>query len=422
MVTRPRRWPKNALHYDAQGINLYGCTYVYLLAALFFVFPPSIVLARGLSATLGFSTGVLLGLLATKISHRKSIGIMVALTTMLTPWLFEISRIVLEQVVYQLVLVLFLLALYRAHKHPRWSMLDGALLAHTLALVTYTYATGKLLGPAFAFGLLFFATTRRRLMDVIKTWAMFALTLIPLVVFNMHHPGALQARFHELTYVTPQSTIRQIAVEFTPRYLTNLNVIRWVYIGDANPRHHVPGAMGSLLGATVVVALSCPCPRVAHPWWCYILFGLALSLAPGALTRDNFHAREIAFAIFLIVLNIPTLEWFLESEGNRNQGRREGDGWAAAGRPALSLALMVCTVVQAAYFQMKFRQEGPKRGYAFESDFAPVFAAATALPNRPIYLVREPATICAYWYATVQRRSIAQFAEVPVEKSLRGEL
>src|SRR6201981_2841153 len=123
-------WPLY-FQYDAQGINLYGCTYVYLLAALFFVFPPSIVLARGLSATLGFSTALLLGLLATKISHRKSIGIIVALTTMLTPWLFEISRIVLEPAVYQLVLVLFLLALYRAHKHPGWSMLDATLLAIT---------------------------------------------------------------------------------------------------------------------------------------------------------------------------------------------------------------------------------------------------------------------------------------------------
>jgi hypothetical protein len=414
-------WPLY-FQYDAQGVNLYGGPYVYLLSIVFSIFPPSVFSARSLSATLGFVTALLLGLLASKISRQASVGIIVALSMMLTPWLFEISRIVLEPALYQLALVLFLLALYRAHTHSRWSLLDSAILSLTLAVITYTYAIGKLVGPAFALGLLIFATTGKRLLDVIKTWVVFALTLIPLLVFNLHHPGVLQSRFHLLTYITPQITMRQIAVEFIRRYLQNLNVIHWVYVGDGNPRHHVPGAMGSLLGASVILAIIGAFLLLVrewrNPWWRYVLFALAVSLAPGALTRDNFHAlREIGFPIFLLVLNIPALACLLGSENEVDRTERDEGSWAASFRSALCMALMVLTVLQGAYFQVRFRQQGPNRGYAFESDFAQVYAAATALPNRPIYLVGEDATIGAYWYATAQGRSTAEFVELPAGAS-----
>ena len=410
-------WPLY-FQYDAQGVNLYGGLYVYLLSIVFSIFPPSMFTARSLSATLGFVTALLLGLLASKISRQTSVGIIVALSAMLTPWLFEISRIVLEPALYQLALVLFLLALYRAHTHSRWSLLDSTILGVMLALITYTYAIGRFVGPAFALGLVIFATTRERVLDVIKTWVVFVLNLLPLLMFNLHHPGVLQSRFHLLTYITAQTTIRQTAVEFIRRYFQNLNVIHWVYLGDGNPRHHVPDAMGSLLGASVIVAIIgvflVLIREWRNPWWRFVLFALVVSLAPGALTRDNFHSlREIGFPIFLLVLNIPALAWLLGSENEVDRTEGDEGSWAASFRSALCLALMVLTVLQGSYFQGKFHQQGPKRGYAFESDFAQVFAAATTLPSRPIYLVGEDATISAYWYATAQGRSTAEFVELP---------
>jgi hypothetical protein len=144
------------------------------------------------------------------------------------------------------------------------------------------------------------------------------------------------------------------------------------------------------------------------------LFALAVSLAPGALTNDDFHAlRENGFPIFLLVLNIPPLAWLLGSENEGDRNEKDQGRWAASFRFALCMALMILTAVQGLYFQMKFRQQGPDRGYAFESDFAQVFAAATALPSRQIYLAGEDATIGAYWYATAQGRSTAEFVELP---------
>jgi len=418
------RWPLY-FQYDAQGVNLYGGPFVYLLSIVFLVFPPSMLSARSLSATLGFVTAVLLGLLASKISRQARIGIIVALSAMLTPWLFEISRIVLEPVLYQLALVLFLLALHRAHARSRWSLLECAMLGLTLALITYTYAIGKLVGPVFALGLMVFAVNRQRLLDVIKTWMVFALTLLPMLVFDLHHPGVLQSRFSSISYINPQATIPQIAVEFVRRYLRNLNVVHWVLLGDSNPRHHVPGATGSLLGATAILAMSGALLVLVrerrNPWWRYALFALAVSLAPGALTNDDFHAlRESGFPIFLLVLSIPALAWLMDSENERHRAEKSERSRVASLRSALYLALMLLTAVQSSTFQMKFRQQGPDRGAAFESDFAQVFAAATALPSRPIYLVGEDATIGALWYATAQGRSIGEFVELPAGARVPG--
>src|ERR1700730_7076297 len=64
-------------------------TQIYMLAAVFLVFPPSILLARVFSAFWVFAACLLLGLLAKQISGRLEIGIIVAATALLTPWLFE---------------------------------------------------------------------------------------------------------------------------------------------------------------------------------------------------------------------------------------------------------------------------------------------------------------------------------------------
>lgn len=68
-------------------------TQIYILAALFFVFSPSILLSRLLSAMAMFLAALLLGMLAARISRQRRIGIIVALTALLTPWLFETGRL-----------------------------------------------------------------------------------------------------------------------------------------------------------------------------------------------------------------------------------------------------------------------------------------------------------------------------------------
>src|SRR6266403_6191942 len=81
-------------------------TQIYLLAIPFSVFRPSITLARVFSATWVFAGCVLFGLLATRVSSQRRIGVIVGVTAILTPWLFEVSRLVMETYFYPMALVL----------------------------------------------------------------------------------------------------------------------------------------------------------------------------------------------------------------------------------------------------------------------------------------------------------------------------
>src|SRR5882672_2542384 len=163
-------------------------TQIYLLAIPFSAFSPSIRLARVFGASWVFAACVLLGLLARQVSGQRRIGVIVGVTAIITPWLFEVSRLVMETYFYPMALVLFLFALFRAQRKESWSWTNVVMLAASLMLLTYTYTIGRLLGPLMAAGLLLFVTSRERLVGVIQTWAAFAVTLIPLLIFRSKHP------------------------------------------------------------------------------------------------------------------------------------------------------------------------------------------------------------------------------------------
>ncbi|MCA1557589.1 MAG: hypothetical protein LC731_03500, partial [Acidobacteria bacterium] len=305
-------WPLYVRAYTGPFSVYANPTYIYLLAAVYLFSPPGILAARLLSATLGFAAALVLGLLGWRISGRRTIGIIIALFAMLTPWLFEISRLVFEVALYPLTLALFLLALRRAETHERWAWTDCALLAATLGLVTYTYSIGRLFAPLMAFGLLLFARNRARLFDVLKTWLLFGMTLVPLLIFNRRHPGVLTDRFYLISYIKPQSRMSQIVPEFISHYIDNLSLFSLLLTGDTNPRHHVAG-MGSFLAPIFILALAGIYLILKYhwrdSWWRFILYCLLISNISASLTLDQFHTlRMIPYPIFLLVLTIPALQ------------------------------------------------------------------------------------------------------------------
>src|SRR5438876_3312199 len=69
---------------------------IYLLATVFRFFHPSIPVARTFAAFWMFAACLLLGVLAKRISGKRTIGTIVAGTALLTPWFFEIGRLVFD--------------------------------------------------------------------------------------------------------------------------------------------------------------------------------------------------------------------------------------------------------------------------------------------------------------------------------------
>jgi 4-amino-4-deoxy-L-arabinose transferase-like glycosyltransferase len=412
-------------------------TYIYLLAAVYAVSPPGILTARLLSATLGFIAALLFGLLAWRISKRQTIGAGVSLFALLTPWLFEVSRLVFEVALYPLTLALFLLALYRAQERERWSWMDCSLLAITLGLLTYTYTIGRLFAPLLAFGLLIFAGNRERFIGLLKTWLLFGVTLLPLFVFNRRHPGILTERFYLISYIKPKSQWGEIIPQFISHYFDNLSLYSLLLNGDTNPRHHVGGG-GSFLAAVFVLSVfGIYLVLIYHrrdSWWLFILYGLVISPISASLTLDSFHTlRMIPYPVFLLILTAPALQRLFEGKQartaspsrkktkNKVEPQREPQETLLsffASRKALT-ALLALTLLQAAYFQYQFHKEGGNRGAVFDEGYRELYREALSQPERPIYLVDGmwgPAYIHSFWYATLDGRATSDFIHLDVGK------
>jgi hypothetical protein len=183
--------------------------------------------------------------------------------------------------------------------------------------------------------------------------------------------------------------------------------------GDGNPRHHMPGALGSfLIGAFVLTVIGLFVVLVRHwrdPWWRFVVVGAALSIVPGALTKDQFHSlRIVAYPIFLLLLMIPALQLLLEP---RTDLRKSTSRFV---RPILLGLLFAAMAAQAIYFQSVYRREGADRGYVFDSAYKDVYDLAVSQPKRPIYLIdgTEPAYVHALWYATIEGRSRDEFVHL----------
>ena len=420
-------WPLYFQNFTGPFTNYANPVCIYLLAGLYILLPPSIWLSRLLSATAGFEAAMLLGLLAFRISRDRTIGIIVGLTVLITPWFFEVSRLFFDSSFYPLALGFFLLSLYSASLKNRWTWGDITKVALSLALLTYTYSIGRLLAPLLALGLIFFVTNKGQLVDVLKTWVAYGLTLIPLLVFNLRHPGILTLRFQLISYVRTEPTVAAIISRFITRYFQDLSMWGLLITGDANPRHHVPGATGSMLAAPFILALIGILIVAANhwrdPWWRFIIFGAMVSVIPGALTVDPFHTgRMIAYPIFLLVLTIPALEWLLgdikgekPSEVTTAHQSRLGlfkNQPSVSLRRGLLVVLLLATIGQAAYFQVIFWREGRNREYDFDVAYKQVYDTAIALPTRPIYLVdglNGPGYIHALWYALLEGRNPSEF-------------
>jgi hypothetical protein len=411
-------WP---LYFRAFG-DYKNSPYIYLLAGLFKLSGPSIAAARNLSAGLGLAGGILLGLLAWDITRRIGVVVVVAISALLTPWLYESSRLVFEVALYPLLTVLFLFALWRASRKHSWQISDVILLAVTLALLTYSYSIGRLLAPLLAVGLALFIK-RYGWRSVTRVWLAYVVTLIPLLIFQRQHQGALTDRFTLLTYITPQSSASSIVLEFLRHYFANLNPWRWLVTGENNVRDHL-GGFGVLLAVTVILAVVGAVQLWRRyrrePWWQFILYALFVSVIPASLTRTEFpQLRLIAFPVFFHVLIVPGVSWLVETSksGSGTFTASGTRGRTSSLRRAAFVAIVGLIVVQGSYFQWQFHKTAKERWYVFDARFPrKVLAVALETGQRPIYLVDPPGNsgyIQAYWYAVLQGLDTSQFVRLP---------
>ena len=432
------RFPVLFQEYAVSNATYINPLTIYLMAIVFRFLDPSVLVARTFAAFWMFAACLLLGVLAKRISSQRKIGIIVAGTALLTPWLFEIGRLVWDAHFSAFTMVVFLLAAYRTQSKERWNWQDVVMVAGSLAVITYGYLSGRVLAPAFALGLLFFATTKHRILGVLKIWLAYAITLVPLILFNRSHSGVLTKRLWEVTYIKTDVPWKQIPsqfAEFVRCYLQDQSLSPLLMTGDGHWHHHVEGSGGAMLFATFILAMAGLLLVIARrwrdPWWRFVLYGLAVSIVPGAMTDWPFHElRLMGYAVFLLVLTIPALEWLLgpaepkRSVGDTTDITHDSEPDRAvlvthcpprAIRLGILAVVLAATVAQAVDFQIIFWRKGRERDFAFDVLYKAAYDAAVARRERPIYLENGqwgPAYITAYWYATVEGRNLSEFVRL----------
>jgi hypothetical protein len=389
--------------------------YIYLLAGVFRVTGPGILTARMLSAFLIYAAGLMLGLLALRISGRRDVGLFILVSALLMPWFFELGHVVLEVALYPLVVTLFLLSVWRTTNLNNWNWLNGGLIAVTLALLTYSYSIGRLFAPLLALGLLFFLP-RARWVSVARVWLLYGVLLLPLLIFQWKYPGALMSRFHIVSYATNESSYPALVREFATHYLGNLNPWRMVVSGDPNSRQVAAiYDTAPILAVTFVLALfgiiTVWRKHRNDAWWRFVIYGLLVCVVPASLTKDNFHILRLApLPVFLIVLSVPALKWLLT--------HREKRAWRLG-----VAAAVVLTLAQGALYQWQHHAYGRTayRAQLFDADYASkILPVALAQQSRPIYLADAepiPGYIQAFWYATLQGLPLSNFRRLSPEAS-----
>ncbi len=399
--------------YADEFANWLSTEFVYLLAAMYLFLPPSMLSAHILSATLVYVGMLLLGLLAFRISGNRLIGVIVGLTAMFTPWLFDLSRLVQETSVLVLAVILFLLCLHNASRRQSWKLSDVFFIALTLAMVTYAYAGGRVLGPLFALGLIIFAVNKSQFLAVFKTWVVYGILFLPTLALYFTRNDVVVKRFRETTFFDPTESIFQNLLKFVWAYLYDISPSFLLLNGDPLLRHHTQGH-GMLLGATFLLALAGIVIVIRRyrneAWWRFALYGLAVSVLPGAITSYRFHTlRLLGMSIFLLVFAVPALSLLVCKADQKEIG-------FLAGRRLILATLLALTFIQAAFYQIAFREEGPKRLIDFNTAYPEVFEKALARPERPIYLqdgFYGPQYIHALWYGTLKGLDLKQFIRIP---------
>src|SRR5205809_4734323 len=97
---------------------------IYLMAIVFRFVHPTIPVARTFAAFWMFVACLLLGVLAKRISGQRKIAIVVAGAALVTPWFFELGRLVFDAHLSVFTVVVFLLAAHRIQSKETWDWRD----------------------------------------------------------------------------------------------------------------------------------------------------------------------------------------------------------------------------------------------------------------------------------------------------------
>ena len=379
--------------------------FVYGLAGVFRVTGADREAARGFAAVCVLAAILLLGWLAYRRTASMSVAVVTLVLAGTTPWLFELGRVAFEVALEPLLLCLALLGVERASRLDHWHPASAIPVSIALGAITYVYAGGRLLAPLLASALVALGGSGRWRW-IVAAWGGFAVTQIPLLLYQHAHPGALSRRYEASTFVTDDMSVLEIGWRGAVNYLQDLQLWHYVVSGDVKPYAHTPGT-SALLAVSVALSVAgvalIVVKRRGDPFSRYAVLALLVSPIPAAATIDRFHALRLApLAVMLVVVAIPAIEALRDLVVRAR--------WARA----LALALMALAAVQFTVFVHAYRRDGPLRTGRFEAGVPALLARAWADDGTAYvdYDDLEPQAL-ARWYALEQGIDQSRVVRLP---------
>lgn len=367
---------------------------IYLTAAAVKLFGLSIPIVRGVPSGLNLLAAGLLGVLVWRLFRQRWLALGAFATAGLLPWLFILGRTAIsEAAAVPVMLMLFLLAWWWADEKASWrrALLAGAL----LGLSAYAYATMRLFFLLLILALIVAYLPQLRTHGrVVGAAGLVALIVYcPVLFWNSQHPGALTARFTQVSIFSQAHSLREIADYFWRSYSSAFSLGFWFQTGDPWGRHSTGHGGVLYLGLAPLLAwgLVGVWRRRREGFWRLIALGLVLAPIPGALTVQLSHSlrnmEDVPFLLLIAALGAAEL-----SKDLAGIPRRSG----------LVAGLAALLVVEMASFTFDYFTAYPQRvWWWFDAGLSTAVDAAEAArePGHVVVLsdqIEQPALMYAF--------------------------
>lgn len=363
--------------------------YVYAAALVFELFGVSQLHLR-LTSFAFFAAALLLTvvLVFRMFEGDRALTVYALITLGFLPVYFTLSRIAFE-VISQLtwIAAAHLGVWLTFHDRARQAAAPAKALACGLVLGTsiYTYSTARLLSPLMLAALWVSQLRRRSLRRLTLLTLGFLLSLVPYLVFAIHHPDAATGRFKQISYLDDPISLtvkialflRNLAAYWSPGFL--------ILDGDPNLRHST--GHGGIVFVTTLILFAvglAGCVRAGrrlHPFQLFLVLELLLAPSAAALTLEGTpHALRSSLLGYFIFL--------ISCYGARGLGAIR----VPSTRRLLTAGLALLLTLEILAFQADYFLRYPAKSVEAMESFGLKSSLAAALAHEPrwIFFLNQP--------------------------------
>ncbi|MDA1079202.1 MAG: glycosyltransferase family 39 protein [bacterium] len=291
---------------------------IYSQALLYSFVPATIYTARLAPALWGLAF-IILTWIYTK-GESTNLRLIKTILVATTPWLFHLSRVDFEVIVFPTLVLASLLPLRRFFSKRKSR--DWLLFVLIISISFYSYTAARLLAPLIlilAGAITLLAQKRAALKPILLGIVLSILIITPAIIWNYYYPNSLLARY-ELVGKSDAPIARQLK-SIVSRYREHTRLSYLFEVGDNNLRHSTGKGLLPLISLPLfLIGLTQFWQKRKHPYNWFILGGLLLSPLPAAMTWDDVpHAlRSILFVVFFLLVVFAGLDWTIKLK----QGKR----------------------------------------------------------------------------------------------------